>query len=93
MWTPECQDSLNKLKQILSTEILLICPNFSQPFIVAFDASTKAIGAVLSQIGNGEDRPVAYCSLQLNSAESRYSITELELLAILFGTKQFRYYL
>ena len=33
-------------------------PDFSQPFIVAFDASTKAIGAVLSQVREGEERPV-----------------------------------
>jgi hypothetical protein len=55
-------------------------PGFSQPFIVACDASTKALGAVLSQIREGEESPVAYCSRQLNSAESKYSVTELELL-------------
>ena len=92
-WTPECQESFDKLKQILSTEPLLIYPDFSQPFIVACDASTKAIGAVLSQVRNGEERPVAYCSRKLNPAESRYSVTELELLALLFATKQFQCYL
>jgi hypothetical protein len=65
------------LKDILSQEPLLIYPDFSQPFIVACDASTKAVGAILSQIKDGEERPVAYCSRQLNSAETKYSITEL----------------
>jgi hypothetical protein len=77
----------------LSTEPLLIYPEFSQPFIVACDASTKAVAAVLSQMREGEERPIAYCSRQLNSAESKYSTTELELLAFLFATKQFRSYL
>jgi hypothetical protein len=77
----------------LSTEPLLIYPDFSQPFIVACDASTKAVGAVLSQMREGEERPIAYCSRQLNSAESKYSATELELSAFLFATKQFRCYL
>jgi hypothetical protein len=81
------------LKKSLSTEPLLIYPDFSQPFIVACDASTKAVGAVLSQVRNGEERPVAYCSRQLNTADSKYSVTELELLAFLFATKQFRCYL
>jgi hypothetical protein len=71
----------------------LINPYFSQPFVVACDASTKAIGAVLSQQRNGKERPIAYCSRQLNPAESKYSVTELQLLAFLFATKQFRCYL
>ena len=71
---------------------MLIYPDFSEPF-VACDASTKALGAILSQVRDGEEKPVTYCSRQLNSAEAKYSVTELELLAFLFATKQFRCYL
>ena len=92
-WTNEQQQAFQRLKDILSTEPLLIYPDFTQPFIVACDASTKAVGAVLSQMRNGEERPIAYCSRQLNSAETKYSVTELELLALIFATKQFRCYL
>jgi hypothetical protein len=73
-WTEEHQKAFNELKKSLSTKPLLIYPDFSQPFIVACDASTKAVGTVLSQIHEGEERPVACCSRQLNSAESKYSI-------------------
>ena len=93
VWTDEHQKAFEELKRQLSTEPLLIYPDFSQPFIVACDASTKAVGAVLPQVRDGEERPIAYCSRQLNSAESKYSVTELELLAFLFATKQFRCYL
>jgi len=82
-WTKEHQEAFNALKRNLSTKPLLIYPDFSQPFIFACDASTKAIGAVLSQIREGEKRPVAYCSRQLNSAESKYSVTELEFCLLL----------
>jgi hypothetical protein len=92
-WTTEHQKAFDMLKRNLSMEPLLIYPDFSKPFIVACDASTKAVGAVLSQIREGEERPVAYCSRQLNSAESKYSVKDLELLAFLFATKQFRCYL
>jgi len=92
-WTSECQKAFEELKRILSTEPLLIYPDFPQPFIVACDASTKGLGAVLSQLRDGEERPIAYCSRHLNSAESRYSVTELELLAFLFATKQFICYI
>jgi hypothetical protein len=92
-WKNEQQKAFDKLKHILSTEPLLIYPDFSQPFILACDASTQGIGAVISQIRNGEERAVAYCSRHLNLAETKYSVTELELLALIFATKQFRCYL
>ena len=81
MWTHECQQAFQELNRILSTEPLIIYPGFSKPFIVACDASTKANGAVLSQRRNGKEHPIAYTNRQLNSAESKYSVTELELLA------------
>jgi transposase InsO family protein len=92
-WGPEQQKAFDALRKVLSYEPRLIYPDFSRPFIVACDASTKAIGAILSQEQDGGERPVAYCSRQLNHAESKYSITELELLALLFAVKQFRCYL
>lgn len=35
-------------------------PDFSQPFVVACDASTKAVGAVLLQARDGEEESFAY---------------------------------
>jgi hypothetical protein len=64
IWTDKQQKAFEGLKQILSTEPLLVYPDFSQPFIVACDASIKAIGAVLSLLRNGE-KPIAYCSRQI----------------------------
>ena len=81
-WAEEHQKAFNDLKRNLIKEHLLIYPGFSQPFIVACDASTKAIGTFLSHVREGEEKPVAYCSRQVNSAESKYNVTELELLAL-----------
>jgi hypothetical protein len=92
-WTGDHQEAFEELKRILCTEPLLIYPDFSQPFIGSCDASTKAFGAVLSQRRDGEEKLFSYCSRQLNHAESKYNTTELELLASLFATKQFRCYL
>jgi hypothetical protein len=92
-WGPEQEEAFRKLKNIFSQELLLIYSDFTQPFIMACDASTKAIGAILSQVRHGEESPVASCSRQLNPAETKYSTTELELLALIFAVKQFRCYL
>ena len=92
-WGDEQEKAFQKLKDILSTEPLLIYPYFSQPFIVACDASNTAIGAVLSQLRDDEEKPIAYCSRQLNNAKRNYSCRERELLAVIFATKQFRCYL
>jgi hypothetical protein len=50
-WKEEHQEAFDELKQCLSTEPLLIYPDFSHPFIVACDASTKAIGTCYRNCG------------------------------------------
>ena len=70
----EQENAFQKLKDILSTEPLLIYPELLKQFIVACDASNTAIGAVFSQLRGGEEKPIAYCSRQLNSAERNYSV-------------------
>ncbi|XP_040275747.1 protein ZBED8-like [Bufo bufo] len=46
------------------------------------DASEAGLGAVLSQIIDGEERPVIYLSRKLNDHEKRYATVEKETLAI-----------
>ncbi|KAK6755999.1 hypothetical protein RB195_014409 [Necator americanus] len=47
-WTPECQSSFDKIKAILSSDLLLTHFDPSFPIIVAADASNYGIGATLS---------------------------------------------
>ena len=65
MWTDACQEAFEKLKAAVSSEPVLLLPNFELPFEVHTDASDKAIGGVLVQ----EKHPVAYESRKLNDAE------------------------
>ena len=55
---------------------------FTLPFIVHTDASERAIGGVLSQVQEGEERVIVYWSQQLNKAEHYYSTVEREALAV-----------
>lgn len=82
--------SFKKIKNILSSEdVLLLYPNFDRPFDLTTDASSHAIGAVLSQNG----RPITMISRTLSPAEETYATNERELLAIVWALKNLRHYL
>jgi hypothetical protein len=57
------------------------------------DASDHGISAVLAQVQEGKERPISYARRQLTPAEEKLSVTEKELLGVVYGTKQFRCYL
>ena len=57
------------------------------------DASKTAVAAILSQVKDGVERPISFASSQLNPAESIYSASELEMLAVSWATRHFRCYL
>jgi hypothetical protein len=62
-------------------------PDFSKEFVLTTDASNQELGAVLLEGPIGKDLPVAYASCSLNSAETHYTASEKELLAIVWSTK------
>jgi transposase InsO family protein len=89
-WGPRQQKAFDDLKDRLCTTPVLAYPNFDLPFILTTDASSVAVAAILSQVQDGEERPIAYGSRQLSTTEQAYSASEAEMLALVFGTKHFR---
>ncbi len=63
---------------------MLAHPDFNRPFILSTDASLDGLGAVLSQVPEGETRarPVAFASKALTRAQSNYPAHRLEFLAL-----------
>ena len=62
--------------------------------IVTTDASTTGLGITLWQEqDDGNTKPIAYASRYLNETGKKYSISELELLAVVWGLEKFRFYL
>ena len=95
-WSPACATAFRILKDRLSSAPILAYPDFSSsaaPFILDTDASACGMGAVLSQQQDGIVRPIAYGSKLFNKAQCHYSVTERELLAVVYFVTHFRHYL
>ena len=92
-WNSECYEAFQRLKTALTSAPILAYPQEHGQFILDTDASAFAIGAVLSQEQDGEERVVAYASKSLLKAERNYCVTRRELLAVVVFLKKFKHYL
>lgn len=91
-WSSMCEDSLKK--DALSEATLLVHHDATKPLFLATDASNVGIGAVIShRDGSGIERPIAFASKTLTSAERNCSQIEKEALSIIFGVNKFYQYL
>ena len=84
-WTDECENAFCALKQTLTAAPVLAFADYAQPFIVETDSCDKGLGAVLSQVQDGQLRIIAYASRGLRGTErnaANYSSKKLELLAL-----------
>ncbi|GJV63060.1 reverse transcriptase domain-containing protein [Tanacetum coccineum] len=87
-FSEECIESFNTLKRKLTEAPILIAPDWDLPFELMCDASDFAIGAVLGQRKNKHFQPIHYASKTMNEAQTHYTTTEKELLAVVFETKK-----
>ncbi|GJT68386.1 reverse transcriptase domain-containing protein [Tanacetum coccineum] len=81
------------LKKKLTEAPILIAPNWDEPFEIMCDASDYAIGAVLGQRIEKHFRPIHYASKTMTEAETNYTTTEKEMLAVVYAFEKFRSYL
>jgi hypothetical protein len=77
-WTTEHQEAFDSLKNSLAHEVVLTYPDFLVPFEIYTKASKYQIGSVITQ----KDKPLAFYSRKLTDPQTRYTVTELKLLAI-----------
>ncbi len=61
-WDVDQEDAFIKLKDALCKAPVLAYPDFDLPYVMDTDASNLAIGAVLSQIQDGEEKVIMYGS-------------------------------
>jgi hypothetical protein len=89
IWSGECEECFQELKQRLVSTPVLTLPKESDKFVIYSDASLQGLGCMLMQQG----RVIAYASRQLKDHEKNYPMHDLELAAIVYALKIWRHYL
>ncbi|KAK3740432.1 hypothetical protein QZH41_004600 [Actinostola sp. cb2023] len=94
VWGPDQQHAFASLKASMAAPEVMkyFDPLLKTELIV--DASPVGLGAILAQVTRDQGRNVvAYASRSLTDCESRYSQTEREALAVVWGTEHFHLYI
>ena len=89
VWDQKREESLNKLKGLLTTTPILRIADPDKDFIVCTDACNEGLGGVLTQEGH----VIAYESRKLKTHENNYVTYDLELDAIIHVLKLWHYHL
>ncbi|XP_054272632.1 uncharacterized protein K02A2.6-like [Macrosteles quadrilineatus] len=92
-WTKQCSDVFQLSKTWVCDSHILVHYDVNKPLVLTCDASPRGVGAVLSHIIDGEERPIAFASKSLSSSEKNYSQLHREALALVFGAKKFHKYI
>ena len=66
--------NVRNLKKAMREAPVLAFPNFDA------DASITGVGAVLSQVHDGTERPIAYAAKSLNKSQRKWPTTKIEML-------------
>jgi hypothetical protein len=85
-WESIYQQAFDSVKVAIAKEVVLAYPDFTKPFEMYTDASTMQLGVVITE-GN---RPIAFFSRKLSNVQSKYSVTKIELLAMVETLKEFQ---
>nr|GEZ42043.1 reverse transcriptase domain-containing protein [Tanacetum cinerariifolium] len=93
IFSNECIQAFRNLKEKLTEALILIAPNWDQPFELMCDASDYTGGVVLGQRVEKHFRPIHYAIKTMNQAETNYTTTEKEMLAVVYAFEKFRSYL
>ncbi|GFW69017.1 retrovirus-related Pol polyprotein from transposon 412 [Trichonephila clavipes] len=93
IWTVDCNNAFNKLKDALTSAPILAYPEIRKQFILDTDACHKSIGSVLLQEIDDQERVIAYFIKCLPRPERNYCVSRKELLTIVKAVAHFHPYL
>lgn len=91
-WCAECEEAFNNSKKLILNDRLLVHYDPNKELAIHCDASPYGVGAILSHIIDGVDRPIMFASSSLTAAQKNYAQLHREALAIIFAVKKFHKY-
>jgi len=93
VWTQKEKAAFYGLREALLSAPILATLSDGGTYYLDKDASAFGLGAVLQQEQDGHVRVIAYASRVLGPPERNYCTTRRAMLALIFGSKQFRQFL
>jgi len=88
-WTSRCEESFQRLKNLLTSASVLKFVDPKKDFVVCTDACGQGLGGVLMQ----DNHVICYESRKLKEHEKNYATHDIELAAIVHALKMWRHYL
>ena len=85
IWAEDAQSCFASIKQHISSATTLALYDPDLPTVVSTDATAYGIGAVLAQIKNNVEIPIAFASRSLTTAERKHSVSEKEAALLVYG--------
>ncbi len=85
-WDEVHQIAFDHVKATIAKDVVLAYPDYSKVFEIYTDASSKQLRAVIAQ----DNRPIAFFSRKLSNTQHKYSVTKIELLAIVKTLIEFK---
>ena len=89
-WEEEHQKAFEKLKDKITSQLVLSLPKREGKFRVKTDASGNAVGGVLFQEQEEKWKLIAFLSRIMQPAERNYKIYDKEILAIMEALVKWR---
>ncbi|XP_022042126.1 uncharacterized protein LOC110944787 [Helianthus annuus] len=91
-WTPEVETAFKQMKECLIQLLTLTAPREKEPLILYLSAVEVAVGAVLMVERENIQTPIYYISKMLTGPETRYSMIEKLVLALVHASRRLRRY-
>jgi hypothetical protein len=85
-WDQTHQQAFGNVKAAIAKETVLAYLDFLKPIEIYTDASSMQLGAVITQ----DNRPITFFSRKLSKMQQKYSVMEIELLALVETLKEFK---